>query len=47
MPGHAGTELEPMSTTTSIKTAVEYSLSSESLIFMIVTRSLNTALIEP
>jgi hypothetical protein len=34
-----GTELAPMSTTTSIKTAVEYSLSSESLIFMIVTRN--------
>jgi hypothetical protein len=34
-----GTELAPMSTTTSIKTAVEYSLSSDSLIFMIVTRN--------
>jgi hypothetical protein len=28
-----------MSTTTDIKTAVEYSLSSESLIFMIVTKN--------
>jgi hypothetical protein len=34
-----GTELAPMSTTTDIKTAVEYSLSSESLIFMIVTKN--------
>jgi hypothetical protein len=34
-----GTELAPMSTTTDIKTAVEYSLSSESLIFMIVTQN--------
>ena len=37
-----GTELAPMSTTTDIKTAVQYSLSSESsesLIFMIVTKN--------
>ncbi len=34
-----GTELAPMSTTTDIKTAVEYSFSSESLIFMIVTKN--------
>jgi hypothetical protein len=36
-----------MSTTTNIKTVVEYSLSNKSLIFMIDTRSLKTAFIEP
>ncbi len=33
------TEPAPMSTTTDIKTAVEYSLSSQSLTFMIVTKT--------